>query len=115
MPAPEQMQVQMVHGLASVVARVHDDAIAIVQFLPPRNLRRSSHEMSHQRKVFGQCLCRGCNVLLGNYQQMRRGLRIDIRKADAGLVFVDTARWYGARDDLAKQAIRRRGRKWSRA
>jgi hypothetical protein len=94
--AAEQMQMQVVHGLAAIVTRIHDDAITIVQLLFARNLRRSGHQVADQWRIFGQRLRRGTEVLFGDNQKMRGRLGVDVGKADATFVFVHTVRRYGA-------------------
>ena len=56
MSAAKQMQMQMVHCLASIVTRIHDDAITVVQLLFARDLRRSGHQVANQWCIFGQRL-----------------------------------------------------------
>ena len=56
MPAAEEVQMQMVHRLPAIVARVHDDPVTIVQFLFACDLCRGGHQMAHQRRIFGQRL-----------------------------------------------------------
>ena len=47
--AAEQMQMQMVHGLAAVLAGIHHDAIAFGEAIPAGNLRRHPEEVTEQR------------------------------------------------------------------
>lgn len=96
MPAAEQMQMQMVHCLAAIVTRIHDDAVTVVQLLFARNLRRSGHQVANQWGIFGQRLRRRTQVLFGDNQKMRGRLGIDVGKADATFVFVDAVRRYRA-------------------
>ena len=105
MPAAEQVKVQMVHCLPSIVPCVHDDPVAIVQRLFPCDPRRCSHQVTHQRSVFGQSLCRRSYVLLGDNQQVRGRLGIDVGEADAQLVFVYPASRNRSVDDLAKKTV----------
>jgi len=55
-PAAEQMQMEVMHGLAAIVARIYDDAITVVQLFFARNLRRSGHQVANQWCIFGQRL-----------------------------------------------------------
>lgn len=100
------MQVQMVNGLAAVIPSIDNYAIALVQLLRASKFRGCSHQMAQQRLVLGKCLCLRTDVLFGYDQQMRRRLRIDVRKSNAQLVFVDTVGWNLPSDDFAKQTIR---------
>lgn len=108
MPSPKQVQVQVVHRLSSIVSRVHNDAITIVQLLFTRNLSRRGHQMTHQRRIFRQRLRSRPDMLFGNDQQMRGSLRIDIGKANAEFVFIHAAGWNSTVDDFAEKAVRRR-------
>jgi hypothetical protein len=109
-PAAEQVQVQMMHGLAAFISGVHDDAISALQLLIAGNLRRRSHQVTKQRSIICHRLRLRCDVLLRNDQDVRGSLRIDIRKADRQFVFVHSVCWNRASDDFAKQAIRGHGR-----
>lgn len=111
MPSTKQMQMQVVHRLPPIISRVHDDPVTLIQLLFARNLCRRSHQMTHQRRIFGQRLRGRTNVLLRNDQEVRGRLGIDVRKADTAFVFIDPVRGYGARDNLAEKAIGRRGRR----
>ena len=112
MPAAQQMQVQMIHRLPSIIARVYNDPVTAVQLLHACDLYRRGHQLAHQRTIFRLHLRGRDNVLLRNDQQMLRSLRIDIGKADADFVFIHTVRGNRARDDLAKKAIRRSSGAW---
>ena len=107
MPAAEKVQMQMVHRLPAIVARIHDDPVTIVQLLFARNLRRRGHQVADQRCIVSERLRRGADVLLRYNQKVRGRLGIDVGKADAAFVFIHAVRWYGAGDDLAKQTIGR--------
>ncbi len=107
MPPAQQMQVQMVHRLAAVIAGVDDHAIAAIQLTAARNLSSRGEQMAQQRRMFGGSLRLRGDVLLGDDEQMRRGLGIDIRKADAEFVFVNAARRDLSFNDFAEQAVNR--------
>ena len=57
MPASEQVQMQVVHRLAAIVTRVHHDTVTLVKLLFAGDLSRRGHQMTHQRRIFGQRLC----------------------------------------------------------
>ena len=109
MPAAEQVKVQMVHCLPSIVPCVDDDPVAIVQRLFPCDLRRCSHQMTHQRSVFCQSLCRRGYMLLGDNQQVSRCLGVDVGEANAQIVFVYPVSRNRSVDDLAKKTVGRGG------
>src|SRR5260370_41285913 len=96
---------QMMDGLAAVVAGVDNDAIAAIEPLAPRKVRRGCHQVPKQRFVLGHSLGLRGNVLFGDDNQMRRRLRVDIREADAQLIFVYAVGRDGSGDNLAKQTI----------
>ena len=114
MPATEQVEMQMVHRLPAIVACIRDDSITTIQLLFPRNFCRGDHQVAHQRSIFRERFCSRSDVLLGDNQKMCRRLGIDVGKSDAEFVFIHTVGGDCAGDDLAKQAIGRRGRKGSR-
>ena len=105
MSAAEQMEMEMVYGLAAIVSGVDDHAIASIQLLPSGDLCCHSHEMPQQRSVLGQRLRLRRDVLFGNNQQVRRRLRVDIGKADAEFILVHSIGGDGAGDDFAEQAV----------
>ena len=52
--------------------------------------------------MLGKSLRLGRDVLFGNNKQMRRSLRIDIREADAPLIFIHTVGRNRTFNNLAK-------------
>ena len=58
MSAAKQMQMQVVHRLATIVSCINDDPVTIIQLLVTSNCRCRGHQMTHQRSIFGQRLCR---------------------------------------------------------
>jgi len=106
MPATQQVQMQMVHRLAAFVARIHNNSVTPIKLLLAGNRSGRSHQMTHQRSVFGQSLRGRADVLFGNHEHMRGSLGIDIREANAKFVFINTISRNGAVDDLAEQAVR---------
>ena len=109
MPAPQQMQMQMIHCLAAIVTSIHHNPVTLIQPFFTRNFRRSTHQVAHQRSIYCHCLCRGTDVLFGNDKNMGRSLRIDVRKPNAKFVFIDPVGRNGAFYNLAKQAVGCRG------
>ena len=105
MPAPQQMQMKMIHCLAAIVPSVHHDPVTPIQPFFAGNPRRRTHQMAHQRSVFCHCLCRGTDVLFGNNKNMGRSLGIDVRKPNAKFVFINTVGRNYAFYNLAKQAV----------
>jgi hypothetical protein len=106
MPASEQVQMQVVHGLAAIVTRIHNNSVTLIQLLFTGNRSGRSHQMAHQSSVLSQRLRRRADVLFRNHEHMCRCLGIDVRESDAKFVFIDTIGRNSARHDLAKQAVR---------
>ena len=96
---------EMVYHLAAVFARIDDDAIAAIQLPRTGEIGSGRHHMPQQLSVFGHRLRLGDDVLLRNDEQVGRGLRVDIGKSDAEIVFKDTVRRNFALYDLAEQTV----------
>ena len=107
MSAAKQMQMQMIHCLAAIIARVHDDSVTFDQLLASCDLASRRHQRAHQASIFSNCTRRRSNMLFGNDQHMSRRLRIDIRKPNAKFIFIDAACWNIPRDDPAEKAVGR--------
>ena len=101
-PPSQQVKVQVMDGLATLIARVDDDAVALVEPLVAREVGSGGHQVAQQRLVLRERLRLGCDVLFGDEEQMCRGLRIDIREADAPLIFIDTVGRNRTFNNLAK-------------
>lgn len=105
MPSAEQMKVQVVHRLATIVTRIDDDAIAFGKTVRTRDVRGHRDKMAEECTMFRCDLRQRSKVLFRNDQHMRRSLRVDVRERDALLIFVEAL--YGNRpgDDLAEEAV----------
>jgi hypothetical protein len=101
----QQMQVKMMDSLPAVIARIHHHAISLLELLRARKFRRSRHQVAEQRLVLRQRSGLRDNMDLWNDEQVGRCLGIDVGKANAQLVFIDSVGWDVTRDDLAKQAV----------
>ena len=112
MPAAQQVHMQMMDRLSAIVARIHNDPVASIEVQGTRSVCRGRHQKAQQRSIAGDALCQRGDMLFRNDQQMRRRLRIDVGKYNAAVVLVDPVGWDGARDNLAKQAVRGHGRVW---
>ena len=91
-PSTEQMEVDVVDGLAAVFAGIDDDTVAAIQFSTAGDLCRHGQQVAEQRSMFGGCLRLRSNMLFGNDEQVSGGLRTDIGKDDTEFVFVHTVR-----------------------
>jgi hypothetical protein len=97
----------MVHRLPAVIACVNDNAIASIELVTAGKVGSHRHKMSEQRLM----LCHGPglrgDVFLRDDEEMGGGLWVDIREADAELVFIDTTGRNGTVNDLAEDTVRR--------
>ena len=76
--AAKQMKVDMLHRLASVLAAVRDDAVAVFQPLRLCDPRDGLKDRACCAAVFGCDGICGSKVLFGNDKNVNRGLRMDI-------------------------------------
>ncbi len=102
MPSAQQMHMQMVDRLAPIRPGIDHNTIAAIQPRGARHGRSRPHQVTQQRRMglFGMCLRR--DMLLGNNQQMRGRLRMNIRKAQAQLVLIDALGRDNSGHNLAK-------------
>ena len=98
----QQMQMQVIHRLAAVVAGVHDYAITGGEFFFARDLCYRPQQMAQQRGVFLARFRERNDVLARHNQQVNRRLRMNVRKGDTFLILVNTSRGNASIDDLAK-------------
>ena len=56
----------MVHRLPTIVAGIHYDSITFFELLLARNLGRCRHQVTHQRRIFGERPGGRSDVPLGN-------------------------------------------------
>ena len=98
------VEVQVVHGLAGLLAAVGDHPeIGDAQFL--RHLRDDLKGVGHHGGIFRRNLPAGCNVGLGNHQEMGGRLGDDVVKGVHQLVLVNLVGGDLPRRDFAKQTI----------
>ncbi len=94
MASTQQMKMEMVDRLSAIIPGIDDDAISLVEVMLPGQLSSCSHQVPEQRFMLCNGLRLRCDMFLRDNEQMRRSLRIDIRKAYAELVLINTVRWY---------------------
>ena len=107
MPATQQMQMQMIHRLPSIVSGVHDDPVAFAQLLVACDRAGSDHQRAQQPVIVCHGVRGRSDMSLRNDQHMYRRLGIDVRKTDTKLVLIDAVRWNIPADDPAEEAIGR--------
>ena len=78
----EQMEMQVVDRLASVIASVDNDTIAAIELMAAGEVGGDGHQVSEERLVFRYGLSLRGDVLFGDDEQMRGRLGIDVGKAD---------------------------------
>ncbi len=88
----EQVQVQMLHRLTAVRPRIEDETIALAESPSLRELACRGDHVAEQVFVLRHRFAGGGDVQLGNYESMYRGLRMNVRKGDHSLVFIEASR-----------------------
>jgi len=111
---------QMVHGLAAILAAIHHHAVAMSQALLSRNLRRGPHQVTEQRTMLIHSLRQRTNMFARDHEHVNRRLGIDIGECIHQIVLIDGRGWNLAGRDLAEEATHsessvQRGRKPSSA
>lgn len=96
---------QVKDRLARIRTDVIDRAEAIFNVAFACNLCRHNLAIAHQFRVFFRRLINSGNMLLGNNQHVRWGLRIDIFKRKRLLVFINFFSRNFAGNDLTEKAI----------
>ena len=76
--ACHQVEVQMGHGLARVLAAVVDQAETALHAAELRDLRQLFKNMGHHRAVLRRDIVRPADVLLRDHQHVHRGLRVQV-------------------------------------
>lgn len=95
---------QMVNGLSAFFARIHDDAIPIVKAFLAGNLRRGPMQMPQHCPVGFADISHGTDVLAGDNEDVRGGLRMKVSKCIAEVILINGAGRDGAFSDLAEDA-----------
>ena len=93
---------QMVDALTAVFSGVDDGTITTFQAQQVGNFRNRQQQMRAEVGVLRSQLTQGHHRLFGNQQNVYRGLRVNIPKSEAAVVFIDDVRWYFTVDDLQK-------------
>ena len=105
LPSTQQMQVQMENGLSRVRPYVVHRAKSVLQLALLGDFCGDQMGISDNLCIrLGQVIDTG-NVFLGNNKDVRRRARFDVFKSEDLLIFVNFLRRYGARDDLAEEAV----------
>src|ERR1044071_4528220 len=99
------MQVQVEGWLARVWTHVVHGAKAVLQLALARYLGRNQLAIANQFGIGLRRLINPDNMLLGDDQNVRRRLRLDVFKDESLLVFINFLGRNFAGDDLAEEAI----------
>ena len=105
MPATQQMQVQMKHGLAGTAAVVDHGAIAGEQVAFRGQLCRYQLQFAKQRLVSVLRIVQRGKMLSRANQNVRGRLGIDVFEREHVVVFIDKLRGNLLRADFAKKAV----------
>ena len=93
---------QMVDTLTAVFSGVDDGTITTFEAQQVGNFRNRQQQMRAQVGVLRSQLTQGHHRFFGNQQDVYRGLRVNIPKSEAAVVFIDDVGWYFTVDDLQK-------------
>ena len=85
----QQMQMQMKDGLPCVRANVKDRAISFFETALFRELRRGQVQSADDLGILRLRLFQAGHVSLGNDQDVRRRLRVDVAEGEGVLIFID--------------------------
>jgi hypothetical protein len=102
--AAEEVDVDVVHGLAAVFSGVDDSAIALRESLDARDLGSGPMQVAEQRVVLLLCVRNGGDVLSRDDKDVHRRLRLDVGEGVAVLILVDGFGGNTPVDDLAEYA-----------
>ncbi len=104
-PSTQQVQMQMVDCLATIIACIHHRAEAFAKALLLRDLLCNSMQMSQNPLVTGREMRKGRNVFARDQQHMHGSLRSDVGKGERVVIFIKLLRRYLPGGDFAKQTI----------
>ena len=105
MASAQNVKMQMIDGLAAIRAGVDHDPVAAIEPRFARHCGGLRHQVSQQGGVLFLGMRLRRDVLFGDHQQVRRRLRIDVRKTKAQFILIHPLGWNSARNDLAKKTI----------
>ena len=96
---------EVVDGLAAVVAGVDDQAVAVGEAVGAGEVCRYGGEMAEEGGVFFRDVGERGEVLFGDDEEVGGGLRVDVGEGEGVVVFVEALGGDGAGDDLAEEAV----------
>jgi hypothetical protein len=98
------VDVEMIHGLAAVLAGVDHHAVAPKEAFVTGDLRRGPQQVAEQRAIPFNAVGQRLNVFTRRYQHMHRRLRVNVREGVTLLVLVDGGGGDASVNDFAKEA-----------
>lgn len=107
MTPAEDVDMEVIDGLAAVGTGVDDQPIAVVEVVDAGDLAGFGEQGTEQSGVGRQCMGVGRDVALGDEQDVYRGLRMDVGKGEGVAGLVKALGGDGARHDFAEEAVGR--------
>jgi hypothetical protein len=98
------MDMEMVHGLTTLLAVIDDDPVPIREPVRTRNLSGGPQKMTEQCPIIFCGGCKRIDVPAWRDQDMRRRLRMNIRECVTLLILVDGLGWNRSFNDFAEEA-----------
>ena len=89
MAAAEEVEVEVVDGLAAIGAGVDDDAVAVGEILPAGDFGGGGEEVAEEGCVVGSGMGQGGDVTLGDDEDVDGGLGVDVREGEGVVVLVE--------------------------
>jgi len=111
-PPADQMDMNVEHGLPRFRSHVEDSAVAVFDSALASDGGGGQVKASDELCVFRLSFFQATNMLLGNNQNVRGRLRIDVLEGDRVLVFIYFLGGDFAVDDAAEEAVCHSGRSW---
>ncbi len=103
--AAKQVQVEMIDGLAAVLACVDHNSIALAKLLQTGNLCCGPQQVTEQGLLVFTHLIERADVFARHDQHVHRRFRADVGKGISKVVLIDRGRRNLSCDDLAEEAI----------
>ena len=102
--AAEEMDVEVVDGLAAVGAGVDDEAVAVGEILPAGDFCGGLEEVAEHGGVVMGGVGEGGEVVFGDDEDVRGGLGVDVREGEGAVVFVEAGGGDFSGGDFAEEA-----------
>jgi hypothetical protein len=100
----EEVEVEVLDGLAAVGAGVDDDAVAVGEVLLAGDFGGGGEELAEERGVGGGGVGERGDVLFGDDEDVDGGLGVDVREGEDVVVLIEASDGDGAGGNLAEEA-----------